>query len=73
MGWFVVANGGRAKALSHQDSQSNGGVGSGGGSETICFLGILSKLRGFLVAGSLEFDSEKRLLRESGGEGEGAS
>ena len=66
----MVANGGRAKASLHHDSQSNKGVGSGKGSETVCFLGVRSKPRGFLTAGSSEFDSDKRLFRDSGGEGE---
>ena len=64
----MVANGGRAKASLHHDSQSNEGVGSGKGSETICFLGAQSKPRGFLTVGSSEFDSDKRLFRERGGE-----
>ena len=66
-GWFVVANGGRAKASVHHDSQSNDGVGSGRGSETVCFLGAQSKHRGFLTVGSSESDSDKRLFRECGG------
>ena len=66
----MVANGGRAKASLHHDSQSNEGVGSGKGSEAICFLGAQSKLRGFLITGSSEFDSDKRLFREHGGGGE---
>ena len=69
-GWFVVANGGRAKASLHHDSQSNEGAGSGKGSETVCFLGAQSKPRGFLTGGSSEFESDKRLFRERGGEGE---
>lgn len=51
-GSFVVADGGRAKASVHHDSQSNDGAGSGKGSETVCFVGALSKHRGFLTAGS---------------------
>ena len=67
-GSFVVADEGRAKASLHHDSQSNEGAGSGKGSETICFLGAQSEPRGFLAGVSSEFDSEKRLLRERGGE-----
>ena len=68
-GWLVVTDGGRAKASVHHDSQSNG-VGNGKGSETVCVLGAQSKHRGFLTAGSSELDSDKRLFRECGGEGE---
>ena len=64
----MVASGGRAKASLHHDSQSNEGVDSGKGSETICFFGAQSKPRGFLTAGLSEFDSDKRLFREHGGE-----
>lgn len=63
-GWFAVADGGRVKASVHHDSQSNGGVCGGKGSETFCFLGAQSKHRGFLTAGSSELDSDKRLFRE---------
>ena len=63
----MVTNGGREKASLHHDSQSNEGVGSGKGSETICFLGVQSKPRGFLTTGSWEFDSDRRLFRERGG------
>ena len=70
VGWFVVANGGRAKASVHHDPQSNDGVGSGKGSETTCFLGAESEPRGLLTAGSSEFDSDRRLFRGRGGEGE---
>ena len=63
-----MANGGRAKASLHHDSQSNKGMGSGKGSEAACFLGVQSKPRGFLTAGSSEFDSDKRLFRDSEGE-----
>ena len=66
-GWFVVADGGRAKTSVHHDSQSNGGVGSGRGSETVCFPGTQSKHRGFLTAGSSELDSDEHLFRECGG------
>ena len=66
-GWFVVADGGRAKGSVHHDSQSNESVDGGRGSETACFLGAQSDPRGFLTAGSLEFDSDKRLFREGGG------
>lgn len=66
----MLANGGRAKASLHHDSQSNEGVGSGRGSETVCFLGAQSKPRGFLSVGSSEFDSDKRLFRERGREGD---
>ena len=69
-GWFVVADGGRAKASVHHDSQSNSGVGGGKGSETVCFLGTRSKHRGFLTMGSSELDSIERLFRECGGEQE---
>ena len=64
----MAANGGRAKASLHHDSQSNEGAGSGKGSETTCFLGAQSRPRGFLTAGSSEFDSDKRLFREREGE-----
>lgn len=63
----MVADGGRAKASIHHDSQSNDDVGSGKGSETVCFLGAQSEHRGFLTAGSTELDSDKRLFREGGG------
>ena len=66
-GWFVVADGGRAKGSVHHDSQSNESVDCGRGSETACFLGAQSDPRGFLTAGSPEFDSDKRLFREGGG------
>ena len=66
-----MADGGRAKASVHHDSQSNGDAGGGEGSEAVCFLGAQSKPRGFLTAGSSEFDSDKRLFRERGGEGVG--
>ena len=66
----MVADGGRAKASVHHDCQSNEGGGNGKGSETACFLGAHSKPRGFLVAGSTELDSDKRLFREHEGEGE---
>ena len=66
----MVADGGRAKASVHHDSQSNDGVGSGKGSETVCFLGTQSKHRSFLTAGPLELASDSRLFRECGGEGE---
>ena len=69
----MVADGGRAKASIHHDSQSNNAVGSGEGSETVGFLGAQSKPRGLLTAGPSEFDSDKRLFRERGGEGEEAS
>jgi len=65
----VVANGGRAKASVHHDSQSNDGVGSGKGSETVCFREAQSKSRGFLTVGSSESDSDNRLFRECGGAG----
>lgn len=68
-GWFVVADGGRAKGSLHHDSQSNESVEGGRGSETACFLGAQSDPRGFLTAGSPEFDSNKRLFREGGGGG----
>lgn len=68
-GWLVVANGGRAKASVHHDSQSNDGVGSGKESETICFREAQSKPRGFLTVGSSESDSDNRLFRECGGAG----
>lgn len=60
------------KASVHHDSQSNGGVGNGKGSETVCFLGVQSDPRGFLTASSSEFDSDRRLFRKRGGEGEGS-
>ena len=63
----MVTDGGRAKASVHHDSQSNDGVESGKGSETVCFLGAQSKHRGFLTAGSSKLDSDKRLFRECGG------
>ena len=71
----MVAGGGGAKASVHHDSQSNDGVGSGKGSETICFLGVGAQPepRGFLTAGSSEFDSDKRLFCGRGGEGEESS
>lgn len=58
------------KASVHHDPQSNDGVGSGKGSETVCFLGAESGPRGLLTAGSSEFDSDRRLFRGHGGEGE---
>ena len=70
-GWSVLANGGRVKAPSHHDAQSNEGVGCGKGSETVCFFGAQSKPRGFLTVGSSELASDKRRFRELGGEGEG--
>ena len=66
----MVTDGGMAKASVHHDSQSKDGAGSGKGSETVCFLGAESNPRGFLTAGSSEFDSDKRLFRGRGGEGE---
>lgn len=69
----MVADRGRAKASVHHDSQSNDDVGNGRGSETVCFLEAQSKHRGFLTAGSSKLDSDERLFRECGGEGEGAS
>ena len=69
-GWFVVANGGRAKASLHHEPQSNDGVGNGKGSDTVCFFGAQSDPRGFLTADSSEFDSDRRLFRGRGGEGE---
>ena len=69
----MVTDGGRAKASVHHDCQSNDGVSNGKGSETVCFLGDQSKHRDFLTAGSSELDSDKRLFRECGGEGEGTS
>ena len=66
----MVPNGGRAKASVHHDPQSNDGVGSGKGSETACFLGAESEPRGFLTVGSSELDSDSRLFRGCGGEGE---
>ena len=69
----MVANGGRVKASLHHDSQSNKGVGSGKGSETVCLPGVQSKPRGFLMAGSSESDSDKRLFRDSEGEGDATS
>jgi hypothetical protein len=69
----VVADGGRAKASVHHDSQSKSGVGSGKGSETICFLGAQLDPRGLLAAGSSKFDSDKRLFRGRGREGEESS
>ena len=68
----MVAGGGRTKASLHHDSQLNEDVSNGKGSETACFLGAKSKPRGFLTAGSSELDSDKRLFRERGGEGEEA-
>lgn len=68
-GWLVVADGGGAKASIHHESQSNDGVGSGKGSETVCFRGAQSKPRGFLTVGSPESNSDNRLFRECGGEG----
>jgi hypothetical protein len=70
IGQFVAADGGRAKASVHHDSQSNDGEGSGKGSETVCFLGPQSDPRGFLAAGSSEFASDRRLFRGRGREGE---
>jgi len=61
-GRLALANGGRAKASVHHDSQSNDGAGGGKGFETACFLGAQSKPRGFLTAGSSELDSDKRLF-----------
>ena len=52
------------KASVHHDSQSNDGVGSGRGSETVCFLEPRSNPRGLLTAGSSGFDSARRLFRE---------
>ena len=72
-GWFVVADGGRAKALLDHESQSNEGVGLGRGSETVCFFGTHSRPRGFLTAGSSEMASDKRLFREREGDGMGSS
>ena len=69
----MVADGGRAKASVHHDSQSNDCVGSGKGSETVCFFGAQHGPRCFLTAGSSEFDSDKRLFLESRGEREGVS
>ena len=71
-GWFVVTDGGRAKALVHHESQSNDCVGGGKGSETTCFLGAQSDPRGFFTAGSEGVDSDRRLFRDRGGEGEGS-
>ena len=68
--WLVVADDGRAKASIHHDSQSNDCVGSGKGSETVCFRGAQSKPRGFLTVGSSESHSDNRLFRECGGGGE---
>ena len=60
----MVADGGRAKASVHHDSQSNDCVGSGKGSETVCFFGAQPDPLYFLTAGSSEFDSDKRLFLE---------
>ena len=72
-GWAMVANGGRAKASVHHDSQSNDGVGSGKGSEAVCFREAQPKPRGFLTVSSSESESDNRLFRECGGEGEETS
>ena len=72
-GWFVVADGGRAKNPLNHESKSNEGVGRGKGSETVCFFGTQSKPRGFLIAGSSELASDERLFRERGGEGKRGS
>lgn len=69
-GWLVVANEGRAKASVHHDSQSKDGTDSGDGSETACLLGAQSDPLGLLTAGTSEFDSDRRLFRERGGEWE---
>lgn len=68
-----MADEGRTKASVHHDPQSNDGVGSGKGSETTCFLRAQSDPRGFLTAGSSEFDSDRRLFRRRGGEEEDSS
>lgn len=67
-GWSVVAKGGKVKALVHNDSKSNDGADRGKGSETVCFLGAQSDPRGFLTVDPSEFASDRRLLRERGGE-----
>jgi len=72
IGRFALADGGRAKASVHHDSQSNDEASGGKGSETACFLGAQSKPRSFLTAGSLELDSDKRLFREYAEEEEGS-
>lgn len=71
-GWFVVTGRGREKASLHHESQSNNGVCSGKGSETVCFLGTHSDPRGLLTVGSPELDSDRRLFLERGGEGGGS-
>ena len=70
IGRFALADGGRAKASVHHNSQSNNEAGGGKGSETACFLGAQSKPRGFLTADSSELHSEKRLFRECAEGGE---
>ena len=67
-GWLVVATGGKAKTSVHNDPKSTDIADSGKGSETVCFLGAQSDPRGFFAAESVEFISDKRLLRERGGE-----
>ena len=62
-GWFVMADGGGTKSSGHHDLESGRGVGRGKGAETARFLGAQSNSRDFLT------DSDRRLFRRRGGEG----